>query len=87
MLASRLEPLSLPLRRVVFGRALARLIAHEIYYVLAQTTGHPDSGVAKPWFSLNDLTIGRFDFNVWTLAHMRQTQSPTSVRGSDSEIR
>ena len=35
-----LESLSVPLRHSVFGRALARVMAHEIYHILAHTTEH-----------------------------------------------
>src|SRR3954465_8386200 len=35
-LTPALQPLSTPLRRAVFGRALGRVIAHEVYHVLSQ---------------------------------------------------
>lgn len=31
----------------LFGRALARVVAHELYHVLARTHSHAESGVAK----------------------------------------
>ena len=58
-------------RHAAIGRAVARLMAHEIYHIMGQTTGHQDKGVAKASFSLHDLTADRFDFDVWSLAQMR----------------
>lgn len=78
MLAPALELLSAPLRHAIVGRALARVIAHEIYHILAKTTGHQDAGVAKPGFSLLDLTADRFNFDVWSLAQMRPMPSSVS---------
>jgi hypothetical protein len=64
MLGSQVEP-------AVLGRALGRVIAHEIYHIVAQTTDHQDSGVAKAVFSLRDLTSSRFDLDAWSLSRMR----------------
>ena len=47
---------------VVLGRALARVLAHELYHVLADTTAHSRSGIAKPALSGTDLSSLRFDF-------------------------
>ena len=53
------------------GRALGRVIAHEIYHIVARTTVHHDTGVAKPVFSLRDLTNPRFEFDMWSLSRMQ----------------
>jgi hypothetical protein len=58
-----LEHLSVPMRNLIFGRALARVIAHELYHIVAQTTDHAEAGVAKPSFSSEDLMTERFDFS------------------------
>jgi hypothetical protein len=42
-------------RQWAFGRALARVVAHEIYHVLAKTTVHAAEGLAKASQSLEDL--------------------------------
>jgi hypothetical protein len=42
------------------GRALARVLAHELYHVLAQTTSHAKSGIAKPSLSETDLMSASF---------------------------
>jgi len=57
-----LQPLNLPLRRVVFGRALGRVMAHEVYHILSQRKDHDPTGVAKASFTLEDLTSRQFEF-------------------------
>lgn len=74
-----LERLSLPLRRVVFGRAVARVVAHEIYHILAQALAHDDLGVAKPSFSIEDLTAERFHFDFASLERMQSVARPAAV--------
>lgn len=65
----------------VVGRALARVMAHEIYHIVARTADHHDSGVAKASFSVRDLTNPRFEFDPWSLARMRP---PAVARASDN---
>ena len=64
MLGSHVEP-------AVLGRALGRVMAHEIYHIVSQTKDHQETGVAKAVFSLADLTAARFEFDAWSLARMR----------------
>lgn len=62
-----------PARRAYFyGRAMGRLIAHEIYHVLAQTRDHAPSGVGKPCFTPADLVAERFDFETVALSRLRR---------------
>jgi hypothetical protein len=46
----------------VFGGALARVMAHELYHFLAGTIRHSSQGVAKPYFTANDLVSPDFNF-------------------------
>jgi len=48
-------------REAVFGRALGRVLAHELYHVFANTTRH-GSGVAKESYSVRDLLGEDFQF-------------------------
>jgi hypothetical protein len=82
MLRSELGPLALRSRHAVLGRALGRVIAHEIYHIVAQTTDHDDTGVTKAALSARDLTTPRFDFNPWSIVRMRP---PSVARSSGSE--
>ena len=78
-LAPLLEPLSPPLRQAVLGRALARVIAHEIYHILAETTDHADSGVAKAHMNFRDLTAENFDLSPTSLQRIRAAYRPGSA--------
>jgi hypothetical protein len=55
----------------ILGRALGRVIAHELYHIVGQTAEHHDTGVAKAVFSIRDLKNPRFEFDAWSLDRMR----------------
>jgi hypothetical protein len=65
-----LDRVSVPMRNVIFGRALGRVIAHEIYHILAQTTEHADGGVAKSCLSPHDLMVEEFSFDRASIERM-----------------
>ena len=46
-------------RQVAMGVALGRVVAHELYHVLARTTGHAMRGLAKASHPLPELVSGR----------------------------
>lgn len=62
----------------LYGRAMARLAAHELYHVLTNTRSHSQAGVSKPCFSSRDLLADHFEFENAALAKMR--------RGAPAEI-
>ena len=78
MLGPHVEP-------TVLGRALGRIIAHELYHIVARTSDHHDTGVAKAAFSIRDLTNSRFEFDAWSLSRMnpapmaRPSESPEAA--------
>ena len=83
-LAPTLQHLSVPFRDALLGRALARVIAHEIYHILAQTRDHEDSGLSKAQLSLADLTADKFELSPDSLRRIRasiQTMPPVPVAG------
>lgn len=45
----------------IFGRALGRVVAHEIYHMLGNTTVHGKEGVARDALSPNQLVAERLD--------------------------
>lgn len=47
----------------LLGRALGRVLAHEVYHILAGTTRHTDTGVAKARFEPADLTADNLEFD------------------------
>jgi len=63
----------------LYGRAMGRLIAHELYHILTKTRHHDTDGVAKPRFSAADVLTEHFSFDTPTLAKLREP-----VASSDS---
>jgi hypothetical protein len=49
-------------RESVFGRAVGRVLAHELYHVFTNTTKHAAWGVAKAFFTSKDLVSDQFEF-------------------------
>ena len=54
----------------VLGRALARVAAHEIYHIVAQTPEHEKSGLAKANLSSQELTANRLELDALSIARM-----------------
>lgn len=50
-------------RQCALGRALGRVVAHELYHALARTTTHAGKGLARATQSLRDLVTGPLRFN------------------------
>lgn len=71
VIAAALAPLPSGARDKMLGRALGRVLAHELYHVLAQTVEHQAGGVSKPCFGMADLLTSRFQFDAVSLAQMR----------------
>ena len=44
-----------PRMELLLGRALARVLAHELYHVLAETSDHGHHGIAKPALTAQEL--------------------------------
>jgi len=61
-LESGLFALPLPVREKAFQRAIARVVAHELYHVFTETTAHGSRGVAKASFSAEELLSDQFRF-------------------------
>jgi len=87
-LAGELEPalakLPPPIRTAIYGRAMGRLVAHELYHVLSHTTDHAAEGVSKPCFTVSDLTAERFAFAGDALAKLRLA-APEKPAGAGAE--
>jgi hypothetical protein len=56
----------------VYGRAMARLLAHELYHVLARNTAHTQGGIAKPRFTIDDLTADHLEFEPEAVDQMQR---------------
>ncbi len=58
-------------RDFLYGRAMARVAAHEFYHALAGTREHAARGIARSCFTQADLLSERFHFEAATLARLR----------------
>jgi len=56
---------------LTLGRALALVLAHELYHILARTTSHARDGIAKPALSGAELASSRLAFTRADLDLMR----------------
>lgn len=79
MLGSQIEA-------AAFGRALARVMAHELYHIVGRTAEHQDTGVAKAVFSINDLKNPHFEFDAWSLERMRPPSMTVSSDSASSDL-
>jgi hypothetical protein len=50
-------------REEAFGRAVARVLAHELYHVFTQTAHHGSDGIGKSAFTVQDLMSDDFQFH------------------------
>ena len=66
------------LRQFVLGRALGRVLAHELYHIVAQSQEHSESGVTKASLSAADLMNSRFEFNETALDRMHASRAAYS---------
>jgi hypothetical protein len=49
-------------REEVFGRAVARVVVHELYHIFANTQHHAHDGVAKSAYTVKELLCDDFEF-------------------------
>jgi hypothetical protein len=69
----------------LYGRSMARLLAHELYHVLAQTDDHAPAGIAKARFSPADLLADHLDFETVALDRLRPaSHAPASDDPSEA---
>jgi cytochrome c553 len=75
---------------VALGRAMARVLAHELYHVFARTTHHGSAGVARTGYSVYELTAETFVFeeaDVRVLSVLRERNRFLDRRDSVDEGR
>jgi len=77
MLAPVLAGEPLAQRDYLYGRAMARVAAHELYHAVTGSRDHGREGVAKPRFSVSDLLDESFDFDQTARANLRQRAADT----------
>ena len=80
-------------REEVFGRAIGRVLAPELYHIFAHTTQHGAGGVGKAFYSVEELTaeVFRFaaaEFSALRTSHARmllETNEIVGVHGASPE--
>jgi hypothetical protein len=71
-------------RDFLYGRAMARVVAHELYHVLLKTADHAHAGIARSCFTAEDLLTEHFEFEGATLAKLRtESFGVASDEGTD----
>lgn len=72
-------------RMQVFGRALGRVLAHELYHIFANTTHHGADGVAREGYSVQNLMAPAFQFDAReSLALMKsKVHSAVAIASAD----
>jgi hypothetical protein len=67
-------------RDLAYGRAMGRVLAHELYHVFANTTKHASWGVAKAFFTSKDLVSVQFQFQEKDTKALRTGKLKTLLR-------
>jgi hypothetical protein len=75
VLTSRLAAQPAALRSRLYGRAMARVLAHELYHYIGQAREHLQAGLAREKFSVSDLLQEQFEFDGLALSRLRNSQS------------
>ena len=65
-------------RAPAFGRAIGRVLAHELYHIFAKTTRHAAWGVGKPAYTVQELLSNKFQFEKKECDLLRAHQSHTA---------
>jgi hypothetical protein len=74
-------------REDLFGRALGRVLAHELYHILLRTTSHGRQGLARPAQSSADLLADRDNFAPADERKLSQSSSSDSTESFASNGR
>jgi hypothetical protein len=84
LLTPSLESAPAQMRQSLFGRSLGRILAHELFHILADECGHQNEGIAKSHFSARELLSSHFSFEEDALERMASTAPPIDAhrRGS-----
>lgn len=63
-------------RTFVFGRAIGRVLAHELYHVLAGTKHHGSSGLGEAFYTPRELVADDFQFQDQEIQRVRLAIAP-----------
>jgi hypothetical protein len=86
-------------QQTLYARAIARVLAHELYHILANTAKHGRCGLGKSTYRASDLLVDNFQFerrdliavqngeimaNLKNPAHARRSAAVSARAGSDA---
>jgi hypothetical protein len=69
-------------RGMAFGRAVGRVLAHELYHIFADTKHHGSCGVAKEAYSVHDLLADDFQFERRESQALRTSKAHTLLENA-----
>lgn len=72
-------------RETVFGRAMARILAHELYHLLANTRKHTSGGIAKAAYSVQELLAPILNFGRKECDSLRGFRAHLAAQSADGE--
>lgn len=73
LLASALPNGASARRTFLYGRALGRVVAHELFHAITGTREHDQGGVAKHSFRASDILAEHFEFELASLKRFRES--------------
>jgi hypothetical protein len=82
MLAPALSKYGVP-QDYLYGRAMGRLVAHELFHILTMSADHDDGGVAKSSFSVRDMLADRFTFEATALTKLESAAPDEDATGGE----
>ena len=71
-------------REQVFGRALGRVLAHELYHIFANTTRHGSEGVGREFYSVHDLLSTDFQFQARELIALIKSKAHAALANASA---
>jgi len=72
-------------RQNSYGRAVGRVLAHELYHVFTRTQHHSAHGIAKPAYTVDDLLSAQFRFTEADGQELRSLQPALAIGPPDDQ--
>jgi hypothetical protein len=72
-------------RETVFGRAAARILAHELYHLLANTRSHTSGGIGKAAYSVQELLAPVLHFGKKECDSLRGFKERLAAQSAEGE--
>jgi hypothetical protein len=72
-------------RETVFGRAAARILAHELYHLLGNTRSHTSGGIGKAAYSVQELLAPVLHFGKKESASLRVFKQRLATQSAEGE--